>query len=249
MSDLIQQVTNGQVTQTQSSNTATTSLTGNNALGKDAFLQLLVTQMKYQDPLNPSTDTEFVAQLATFSQLEQMQNLSQVSTNSQAFNLVGKDVVLKTTDTSGNTVYKDGRVDYVSISNGKVQLTVDGSNYTMDQLDRVVDSTYLIEQGLPSIDQDIELNYDLYNPKDITFNVNMGQDDTVATDVAVLINNQQIDSNYINVNEGKVTISKDAFSELDTGNYKVTVAFNDPFSTMISDKVTLKVNNTNPIIV
>lgn len=249
MSDLIQQVTNGQVTKTQSSSSSTTSLTGNTPLGKDAFLQLLVTQMKYQDPLNPSSDTEFVAQLATFSQLEQMQNLSQVSSNSQAFSLVGKDVVLKTTDSNGNTVYKDGRVDYVSISNGKVQLTVDGNNYSMDQLDRVVDSTYLLEQDLPSINQDLELNYDLYNPKDITFNVNMGKDDAVASDVAVIINDQLLDSSYVNVNDGKVTISKDAFSKLEKGNYKVTVAFNDPYSTVVSDKVTLMVNNTDPNIV
>ncbi len=45
-------------------------------LDKDAFLMLMVTQFQYQDPLNPSEDTEFVAQLAQFSSLEQMQNMN-----------------------------------------------------------------------------------------------------------------------------------------------------------------------------
>ena len=54
----------------------TTSNNAYNALGKDEFLQLLVTQMQYQDPLNPTSDTEFIAQMAQFSSLEQMQNLN-----------------------------------------------------------------------------------------------------------------------------------------------------------------------------
>ena len=48
----------------------------NSALGKDAFLQLLVTQMRYQDPLNPQDNAEYLSQLAQFSALEQMTNVS-----------------------------------------------------------------------------------------------------------------------------------------------------------------------------
>ena len=51
--------------------TDTTRTTGSRELGQGDFLKLLVTQLKHQDPLNPTNNTEFVAQLAQFSQLEQ----------------------------------------------------------------------------------------------------------------------------------------------------------------------------------
>lgn len=47
-----------------------------NDLDKDAFLRLLTTQLAHQDPLNPIEDQEFIAQLAQFSSLEQMQNVN-----------------------------------------------------------------------------------------------------------------------------------------------------------------------------
>ncbi|MGA9120044.1 MAG: flagellar hook capping FlgD N-terminal domain-containing protein, partial [Bacteroidota bacterium] len=80
--------------------------TASNQLGKDDFLKLLVTQLQNQDPLNPLQGTEFVAQLAQFSSLEQLTNINssleqniqsnQLMTqsigNSLAATLVGKDV-------------------------------------------------------------------------------------------------------------------------------------------------------------
>ncbi len=47
-----------------------------NALGKDAFMNLLVTQMQHQNPLEPQADGEFLAQLAQFSSLEQLQGIN-----------------------------------------------------------------------------------------------------------------------------------------------------------------------------
>ncbi|OPX98308.1 MAG: flagellar basal body rod modification protein [Syntrophorhabdus sp. PtaU1.Bin002] len=55
---------------------STASTTSNNALGKEAFLQILCTQLQYQSPLDPMDPDEFVAQLAQFSQVEQLTNIS-----------------------------------------------------------------------------------------------------------------------------------------------------------------------------
>ncbi|MDF2545841.1 flagellar hook assembly protein FlgD [Anaerosolibacter sp.] len=57
-------------------NTTPNTKTENSALDKDAFLKLLVTQLKHQDPLNPVEDKEFIAQMAQFTTLEQIQNMN-----------------------------------------------------------------------------------------------------------------------------------------------------------------------------
>lgn len=119
-----------------------TSTNGNGALGKEDFLQLLVTQMRYQDPLNPQSDTAYVAQLATFSQLEQMQNLNATNTNSQAFNLVGKEVMMIAKDSTGQIGYVEGVVDFVSVINGQPYLSIGDNLYPTSQLDSVITKEY-----------------------------------------------------------------------------------------------------------
>ena len=245
MSDLVQPIKDGVVQQTKTETKSTKS--SGSELGKDSFLQLLATQMKYQDPLNPSSDTEYVAQLASFSQLEQLQNLSTVSTNSQAFNLVGKDVVIKTENTAGDTTYIDGKVDFVNMSGTKAMLSVNGSTYSIDQLDSVIDDTYLTKQGLPGVTSAVALKYDASNPKDLSFNVKLGSGDTIADDIRVVINDNVIDSSKVSISAGKVTVKASALSGLANGSYKVTVAFNDPLLTTVKDKVTLQVSNATTV--
>jgi len=70
----------------------------NNDLDRNAFLNLLVTQLRHQDPLNPMDDREFIAQLAQFSSLEQMQNLNTTFNRNHAFSMIGSHVVGITRD-------------------------------------------------------------------------------------------------------------------------------------------------------
>lgn len=118
------------------------------ALDKDAFLQLLVAQMKYQDPLEPTSNTEYISQLATFSELEEMQNVSASMDMSRANALVGQYVFMNVTDSSGKTTYPEGQVDYVVYQGGKIYLSVNEQLYNIDDLDTVADPEYLLATRL-----------------------------------------------------------------------------------------------------
>jgi flagellar basal-body rod modification protein FlgD len=106
-----------------------------NTLGKDDFLKLLITQLSHQDPTQPLQDREFVAQMAQFSTLEQMTNmtgeLSKVLgllARSQAVNLLGKTVELAVGE--GRT---SGVVEAISGSEYP-QVLVGGQYYDVSQV-------------------------------------------------------------------------------------------------------------------
>ena len=59
-------------------------------LDRNAFLQLLIVQLRHQDPLNPMDDRDFMAQMAQFSALEQMVQLNNTFERTQAYSMIGK---------------------------------------------------------------------------------------------------------------------------------------------------------------
>lgn len=136
----IANVVNGKITnQTDPASKTPEVKDSNSSLDKDAFLQLLVAQMKYQDPLEPTSNTEYISQLATFSELEEMQNVSASMEMERANSLVGKYVFVRT-----DNGFAEGTVDYVVYQSGKVYLSVNEELYSIDDLDTVADSEYLL---------------------------------------------------------------------------------------------------------
>lgn len=108
------------------------------ALGKDSFLELLVTELKYQDPLNPMDNKESIAQLAQFSALEQMQNLNKAFTEfsntfgagagrAQSLNVLG----MKATGLDSTGQLASGLVTRVSFNDGETMVTLAGGQ-TLD---------------------------------------------------------------------------------------------------------------------
>lgn len=121
----------------------------NNDLGYDQFLQLLCAEMQYQDPLEPTSNTEYVAQLATFSQMEAMLNMQNSIESSKANALVGKYVIVKTTsESTGETTSKAGFVDFIHYENGKQYLSIEGDLYSVDDVYEVADTTYIEAMSL-----------------------------------------------------------------------------------------------------
>lgn len=91
---------------------------GAKSLGKNEFLQLLAAQLQYQNPLEPMSDSDFVAQLAQFSSLEQMEALNTTMTNYQYYSLAGKYVAADTKLEDGRIGTVIGIVDSVFTKNG-----------------------------------------------------------------------------------------------------------------------------------
>ena len=134
-------VKDGQIQET-ASQSSVQKASGNNGMDKDAFLQLLVAQMKYQDPLEPTSNTEYISQYATFSQVEQMQNMAASMELSRASSMVGKLVNVETTNSNGETKQVQGMVEYVTYENNKAYVSIDGTLYSADDVVAVVDETY-----------------------------------------------------------------------------------------------------------
>ena len=107
-------------------------------LDKDDFLKILITQLTHQDPTKPMEDKEFIAQMAQFSSLEQMTNMSREFTkfqnilaSNQAISLIGKSVQVL----DGEQVVR-GVVEEVSGFEFP-QLLINGKYYDMSSIDKV----------------------------------------------------------------------------------------------------------------
>ena len=250
MSELIQSVVDGKIT----SNTATTTTTekketrGTTDLGYDSFLQLLICEMQNQDPLEPTTNTEWISQMATFSQLEELQSLSSTTENSQIFSLVGKNVIVSTEDAGGNTSLKSGVVDFISMSGGTAKFSINGVLYSLEDLYSVVDADYLYDKNKPGIPNEVKFDFNGDEPQDMSFTVNLGSDTAKATEVAVLVGNAIIGSDYVSLSGSTVTVKQEILQELEVGTYKFSVVFDDPKLTTVDNMITVNIYNSHPTV-
>jgi|YNPNPStandDraft_1061719.scaffolds.fasta_scaffold00185_25 flagellar basal-body rod modification protein FlgD len=111
-------------------NTLLKTTTKGTSLDRDAFLSLLLTELRNQDPMNPVEDKDFIAQLASFSTLEQTQQLNigfasfrKTALATQAFAMIGKMVDYADVET-GSVV--SGKVSAVKFEDGLPSLVVNG---------------------------------------------------------------------------------------------------------------------------
>jgi flagellar basal-body rod modification protein FlgD len=91
----------------------------NQVVDTTMFLKLMVAQLKYQDPLEPQKDTAFVTQMAQMTTLQEIQSMNATLKNSQAYDMVGKEIYAEVLDTlTGETTAYFGLVDSVVIKDG-----------------------------------------------------------------------------------------------------------------------------------
>src|SRR6056297_1335885 len=112
-------------------------------LDKDAFFKLLITQLQNQDPLKPMEDKEFIAQMAQFSSLEQMNNMNQnlkqmidVQRVNQNSSLIGKTVERESVEEDETNLIK-GEVEKISFKDGKTFAHLNNENKDIINVDNI----------------------------------------------------------------------------------------------------------------
>ena len=110
---------------------STDSLSGSSqALTQKDFLQLMVTQMQNQNPLDPQSDTQMAAEMAQFTSLQQASSMSSSLAMIQADSLLGSTVNIQI----DSKTLTNGVVQGVVVNNGTPQILVNGSPYNLSQV-------------------------------------------------------------------------------------------------------------------
>lgn len=142
-------------------------------MGKDDFLKLLVTELRYQNPLQPMEDKEFIAQMANFSSLEQMQNLNSTVSGlvdtignqflpgmmlQQAGQMIGREVAYYSENEDGELQTLIGIVDSAVVRQGVPWLVIQGEEIPMENIAAIGGAvvgreTEFYNQALEKIDQ------------------------------------------------------------------------------------------------
>jgi len=117
------------------------------SLNKDAFLNLLVTQLRYQNPLEPMDDKEFISQMAQFTSLEQAQNTNKIARLNSAYGMVGKLISATISSETGELQDVTGIVDSVRIVGDEAYLVVDSKEIPYESVNEVADLINAVEQN------------------------------------------------------------------------------------------------------
>ncbi len=141
--------------------TSSTTNSTSNTLDKDAFLKLLLTELKYQDPTNPVEDKEFMSQMASFSSLEQMQNLNSSFTKlsdnitsnllpglmlQQASSMIGREVGYPDPDDTSSTL--TGIIESVLLKDGVSYYVIDGEEIAASTISKIGEESTSIDQAV-----------------------------------------------------------------------------------------------------
>ena len=107
---------------------------GKNTLTMDDFFQLMVAQMTNQDVYNTADSSEFISQMAQYSMVQAIADLSTAYQTSYGVNLIGKEVTLAKGNSDGTITTATGTVDRVNLYNGSVEVVVGGKIYDLSSV-------------------------------------------------------------------------------------------------------------------
>lgn len=248
----ITQISNGQVvgnkaadvvdSQSAEENSKTEKSTSKTQQTKDMFMKLLVAQMKYQNPLEPTDNTEYVREMASFSQVEAMENMASSFEKMSGNSLVGS--IATAVDDDGNE--HTGKVEYSFKKDGSTWLHIGDNDYSIDSVTGVRDSDYYtantikdtIDQKLaelPTVEKLTAADADkVYDIAKIYNNMTSYQQSFIPTDT---VNKIQDLVNRANVLTGKTKTDTSDSKKTDDTSDTTTTDKTESTETDSTDKV------------
>ena len=222
---------------TSGSTASSTTSSSTSGLGMDAFLQLLVTQLQYQDPLDPMDDKEFVAELAQFSSLEQLTEINSgiegLSTLTQEQQMIGAvNFIGKTIEANGTAVnVEDGAATSVTFT-----LPEDAATCLVNVLDSSGNIVRTVDLGATTAGQ-VEFEWD---GKDYDGNaVDDGQYQVAVTATNADGEVMTVTSTMTGTVEGIQQVSGSYYLDIGGGRY---VAFTD-ITNVVNETTTTEENS------
>ncbi len=134
----VSSIINNDAMYTEQLRSSTDTVTGADSsnLNQSDFLALLTLQLQYQDPMEPTGNSEFISQMCQFSQLEATtdisETLSDYTTETKASSLVGKGVILADPNNPENTLY--GTVEAAQLNGTNSAININGTDYSLEYL-------------------------------------------------------------------------------------------------------------------
>lgn len=119
-------------------------------VNSETFLNLLVAEMTNQDPLEPTSNTEFITQMAQFSQLQYLQDTSSYSMGNYASSLVGKTVTVSEM-IGGEKVDRTGVVSEVRKAGDEFQIVVDGIGFKLKSVQAIADNSSAVSKPTDNV--------------------------------------------------------------------------------------------------
>ena len=124
--------------QLQASQTKSTGAASSNLTSTD-FLNLLMEQLQYQDPLSPVDNSEFISQQCQFSQLSTTQDISSNLSSNEALTLVGKTATITNPEDSTSTI--SGTITSATVDGSSSTITINGKEYPLSSLKSISQAT------------------------------------------------------------------------------------------------------------
>ena len=112
----------------------TSGTTPKTSLNMDDFLKLMVAQLQNQDMNNTADTSEYTSQMAQFSMVQALTDLTELSKTTYSLSMIGKEVTLAETKSDGTLNVITGTVEGVNLYNGDAQIIVNGVNYPMSSV-------------------------------------------------------------------------------------------------------------------